>query len=153
MDFTELSPDDLRRRAELARKLRLLMDVILAEDGKPVTYTVLAAYLKRRGLSLSRARWTYMLAGNRYLVDDHELLTGIADFFEVDPAYLIGSDGGDVPAKVEAALQFVRAERLGAVRMYATRKLGDFSPETLEKLTSILDEAERRSKDSPDGPS
>lgn len=137
----ELTPEQLRDRAELARKLNLLMDVIVAADGKPTTYRALADFLETRGIGLSRSRWAYMLAGNQYVVKDTKLLTAIAEFFEVDPSYLIGGDSDEIPAKVEAALQFVRAERLGAVRMFAARKLGEVSPETLEKLTAILDEA------------
>lgn len=126
------------------------MDVITAADGKPASFTALSRFLTDRGISLSRARWAYMLSGTRYLVDDPVLLTGVAEFFEVDPTYLTGPDDGDIPAKVEAALQFVRAERLGAVRLFATRKLGDFSPETLAKLTAVLDEAEQHPDHPPD---
>lgn len=137
----KLTDDQKRDRAELARKLNLLMDVITAPDGTPITYRKLAEYLAGRGISLSRARWAYMTAGTRYAVTDKRLLAAIADFFEIDPRYLTGSENTEIPARVEAALQYVRAERLGAVRMYAARKLGDVSPETLEKLTAILDEA------------
>lgn len=135
------SPEQKHERAELARKLNLLMDVIVADDGKPTSYRALATFLEARGIKLSRARWTYMTSGNRYVVNDRRLLTGIAEFFEVDPSYLLGSNTDEIPAKVEAALQFVRAERLGAVRLFAARKLGEVSPETLAKLTAILDEA------------
>ena len=135
-----LSPGEERARTELARKLNLLVDVITAPNGKPVTYRLISEHLASRGIRLSRARWIYMLSGTRWTVTDRALLTGIAGYFEIDPRYLTETDG-DVPSRVEAALQYVRAERLGAVRLYAARKLGDVSPETLERLTAILDEA------------
>ena len=87
-----------------------------------------------------------MLSGDRHLVDDPRLLSAIADFFEVPADYLLGSSSAELPRKVEAALQFVRAERLGAVRLFAARKLEDVSPETLEKITAILDEESLRVK-------
>lgn len=139
--------DDELESKELARKLNLLMDVLTAPGGKPVTYRVLAEWLDARGISLSRARWAYMLSGTRYLVSDEKLLTAIAEFFEVDGSYLTGPSSDEVPQKIEAALQYVRAERLGAVRLFAARKLGDVSPETLDKLTRVLDEASERNRD------
>lgn len=128
-------------RAELARKLNLLMEVIMAPSGKPATFPVIEEFLHARGLKISRARWQYMLSGTRFLVDDPDLLGGIADFFEVDHAYLLPGSSGEIPKKVEAALQYARAERLGEVRLFAARRLGDVSPEILETLTAVLDEA------------
>ena len=46
---------------DLAKRLRLLMDVAVAESGSEPTYSQIAEYLKQRGISLSRSRWTLSL--------------------------------------------------------------------------------------------
>ena len=53
----------------LAKRLRLLMDVAVAESGSEPTYSQIADYLKERGTNLSRSRWTYMVNGHRYVQD------------------------------------------------------------------------------------
>ena len=42
---------------DLAKRLRLLMDVAVAESGSEPTYSQIADYLKERGTNLSRSRW------------------------------------------------------------------------------------------------
>ena len=41
---------------DLAKRLRLLMDVAVAESGSEPTYSQIAEYLRQRGISLSRSR-------------------------------------------------------------------------------------------------
>ena len=47
--------------ADLAKRLRLLLDVVITESGVEPTYSQIAAYLGERGTNLSRSRWTYMV--------------------------------------------------------------------------------------------
>jgi len=124
--------------AELARKLNLLLDVIMIEDGRRATYTEVAAWVEGRGLTLSRARWSYMTAGGGRYTSDPELLSAIADFFKIDASYLLGGPDEDLPKRIEAQLQLVLAMRLNKVRIYAARMLGDVSPETLRELTDVI---------------
>lgn len=132
-------------RAELSRKLHLLMEVIMAPDGTPATYRMIAEFLAERHIPLSRARWAYMLSGDRHLVADPRLLTGIAQFFDVDPAYLIGPFDGELPRNIETALRFVRADRLSKIRQYAARQLGEITaPEDLESLTALFDDMAKK---------
>lgn len=131
--------DEAQMRAELARKIRLLVEVISTESGERFTYPVIAAALAERGVPMSRARWSYMLNGSRGLVSDVRVLSALADVFGVDRSYLVPGSTGDVPARIDAQLRHVRASRQAQVQQYAMRTLGDVSPRTLEALTEVLD--------------
>jgi hypothetical protein len=123
---------------DLAKRLRLLLDVAVAETGTEPTFTQIAAFLERRGMNLSRSRWTYMVNGHRY-VQDRPLFEGLAAFFDVDPEFLAGDVGAETPAKVSAQLDLVRAMRSARVKTYAARTLGDISPNALQAISRFLD--------------
>ena len=126
-------------QVELARKLNLLLDVVVAEGNTPYTYKQIAQGLKDKGVALSRARWAYMITGEGPLVTDSALLTGIGEFFRIPPEYLLHSDG-DLPDRVDAQLAFVKSLRVKRVVSFAARLLGDVSPETLRSITELLEE-------------
>ncbi|TFD85106.1 hypothetical protein [Cryobacterium serini] len=128
---------DVSPQLELARKLNLLLDVVVAEGNTPYTYRQIEAGLKARGLTLSRARWAYMITGEGPLVTDPALLTGIAEFFRIPAEYMLGSDS-DLPERVDAQLAFVKSLRVARVVSFAARMLGDVSPETLRSITDLL---------------
>jgi transcriptional regulator with XRE-family HTH domain len=123
---------------DLAKRLRLLLDVAEAETGIEPTFTQIAAFLDARGTNLSRSRWTYIVNGHRY-VQDATLFEGLAAFFDVDPAFLAASDGAETPAKVSAQLDLVRSMRAARVKSYAARTLGDISPDALRAISRFLD--------------
>ena len=134
-----MTEDESKTAAEnLAKRLRLLLDVAVAETGSEPTYAQIAAFLEERGTNLSRSRWTYMVNGHRY-VQDRPLFEGLATFFEVDPAFLAGELGAKTPAKVSAQLDLVRAMRAARVKTYAARTLGDISPNALQAISKFLD--------------
>lgn len=135
-----MTEEESRVAAEdLAKRLRLLLDVAIAESGAEPTYSQIADYLNRRGTSLSRSRWTYMVNGHRY-VQDPAVCEGLAAFFDVDAAFLMGEDDALVPAKVSAQLDLVRSMRAAKVKSYAARTLGDISPKALQAISKFLDE-------------
>lgn len=95
-----MTEDESQAAAEdLAKRLRLLIDVVAAESGSEPTYSQIADYLKQRGTNLSRSRWTYIINGHRY-VQDPAVFEGLAAFFDVDTAFLMGLDGAATPEKV-----------------------------------------------------
>src|SRR5687768_11172165 len=106
----------------LAKRLRLLLDVAIAETGSEPTFAQVAGFLEERGTNLSRSRWTYMVNGHRY-VQDRALFEGLAAFFDIDPTFLTGGSGAETPAKVTAQLDLVRAMRAARVKTYAARTL------------------------------
>ena len=135
-----MTEDESQAAAEdLAKRLRLLMDVAVAESGTEPTYSQIADYLQERGTNLSRSRWTYMVNGHRY-VHDPAVFEGLAEFFDVDAAFLLGEDGAATPEKVSAQLDLVRSMRAAKVKSYAARTLGDISPKALHAITKFLDE-------------
>lgn len=135
-----MTEDESKQAAQdLALRLRLLLDVAIAETGAEPTYTQIAAYVRERGVSLSRSRWTYIVNGHRY-VQDRRLFESLAEFFEVDADFLVGVEGAVMPARVAAQLDLVRAMRAAKVKSYAARTLGDISPEALRAITQFLDE-------------
>ena len=123
---------------DLAKRLRLLLDVAVAETGSEPTFTQIATFLQERDLNLSRSRWTYMVNGHRY-VQDRPLFEGLAAFFDVDPEFLAGEAGAETPDKVSAQLDLVRAMRAARVKTYAARTLGDISPNALQAISRFLD--------------
>lgn len=125
--------------ADLAKRLRLLLDVAIAESGSEPTYAQIAAYLEQRGTNLSRSRWTYMVNGHRY-VKDPGIFEGLAAFFDVDTAFLTGEEGAPIPDRVTAQLDLVRSMRAAKVKTYAARTLGDISPHALRAISRFLDE-------------
>jgi len=134
---------------DLAKRLRLLLDVAEAETGSEPTFTQIAAFLEKRGTNLSRSRWTYMVNGHRY-VQDPAVFDGLAAFFDVEPEFLAGSADAETPAKVTAQLDLVRAMRAARVKTYAARTLGDISPNALQAISRFLDA--EVSKELPGGP-
>ena len=129
----EVSP-----QAELARRLNLLLDVVVAERGQPVTFREVQQKLAEKGIKLSRARWFYMKDGTGRLVSDPALLGALCDIFNVDPHYLMGSDASDLPERIDSQLEFVKSLRAARVKTFAARTLGDVSPETLRAITEYL---------------
>ena len=130
---------DLSPQAELARRLNLLLDVVVAERGQPVTFRAVQQKLAEKGIKLSRARWFYMKDGTGRLVSDPALLRALCEIFNVDPAYLLlGSDDADLPERIDSQLEFVKSLRAARVKTFAARTLGDVSPETLQAITEYL---------------
>ncbi|MFF2387205.1 hypothetical protein [Agromyces sp. NPDC058104] len=131
--------DSTAAAEDLAKRLRLLIDVATAETGSEPTYTQIAEFLGERGIKLSRSRWTYMVNGHRS-VQDRRLLEGLAAFFDIEPEFLSGVSGAATPERVSAQLDLVRAMRAARVKAYAARALGDISPNALNAISRYLDE-------------
>ena len=127
---------------ELGRRLNLLLDTI-PRDGARATYAMVRHFLAERGVGLSQSRWTYLLAGRagERVNGGRDLMTALAAFFEIDPSYLLDR-AGPIPEALEQQLELLRQIRMREVRLYATRKLGSVSPETLQEITRILGDAE-----------
>lgn len=136
-----LSPEraaGVRRAETLARKINLLLDVIMSDTGKPFDYPAIREGAQKAGYYLSRTRWSLLKAGKEQVVPD-EALRAIASVFDVDPEYLL-QDGGKLPERVEAELELIRSMRRAEVRNFAARALGPVDPEALKAITKILDE-------------
>ena len=135
-----MPPSSAPESEKLAARLRLLLDAAATKYGSEPTFRQIALFLERRGITISRSRWQYMLSGKRFTVKDEKLLTAIAEYFDVEPTYLLDMSSETVPATVEAQLGLVRAMRAAEVKSFAARALGDVSPETLKAITKFLED-------------
>ncbi|KUM36407.1 hypothetical protein AR689_21025 [Arthrobacter sp. EpRS71] len=146
MELDQLSDFDLSphraagiQRAEtLARKINLLLDVIVSDTGKPFDYPAIRDGAQKAGYYLSRTRWSLLKSGKEQVVPE-EALRAIAAVFDVDPEYLL-QEGGKLPERVEAELELIRSMRRAEVRNFAARALGPVDPEALKAIAKILDE-------------
>lgn len=129
MSFENLTDDERAQRAELARRVRGLVELRAQQDGSRVTYT-----LVERLLRLGRSRWEYLQAGNKYLVQEPLLLlAAIAEYFGVDRNYLLELSSV-TPERLQA--EFAASRRARADQLLATveRTLPDASAELVEQM-------------------
>ena len=134
------NPFNERRRAELARRLQVLLDVIVAEGGRPYEFADVQKALESKGVKLSRARWYYMRDGDGPLVSDPTLLSALAEFFGVPAEYLTSSDS-EIPERVEAQLGLLRTMRKNEVKSFALRSLGElYDAKSVEAIARMIDE-------------
>lgn len=123
---------------ELARRLNLVLDLAVVDDGRPRTYREISAGLQADGIQLSRARWAYMLSGRGPLVTDAALLAALARVLEIEPDYLTGASD-ELPERVGALLDTLRNVRVRRVHEFAARSLIDVAPETLASISLLLE--------------
>lgn len=136
-DTTRYTDDD-RHRRELARKLRLLMDVAEANQGTPLTWQEISDELTAKGLQLGRARWSYMLNGSGPSVKAEPLLRALAEFFGVDAQYLLDDRADGLPERIDAQLHLVQALRIRRITSFAARTLDGVTPEAIRELTEAI---------------
>ncbi|QCB96573.1 hypothetical protein E5206_06225 [Arthrobacter sp. PAMC25564] len=122
----------------LARKLDLLMDTMVAEGGEPYSYLDIAEAMDRAGTPLSRARWQYMRAGTGPQPRDRGLLANLARFFQVDGSYLL-EENCELPDRITSQLELLRTMRAAKVRSFASRQLADLSPDTLRRISEMIE--------------
>lgn len=128
----------IRRTETLARKINLLLDVIMAPNGKPFDYAgIRDGAREKAGYYISRTRWSLLKHGKEQVVPE-ETLIALAKVFDVDPEYLLQEDG-KLPERVEAELELIRSLRRSEVRNFAARALGPVDPEALIAIAKILD--------------
>ena len=141
MNEFDLPPEraaGIRRAETLARKINLLLDVIMTDSGRPFDYPAIRDGARKAGYYLSRTRWSLLKSGKEQVVPD-DALRAIAAVFDVDPDYLLQEDG-NLPKRVEAELELLRSMRRAEVRNFAARALGPVDPEALKAIAKILDE-------------
>lgn len=136
-DETHYTADD-RHRRELARKLRLLMDVAEANKGTPLTWQEISDDLASKGIQLGRARWSYMLNGSGPSVKAEPLLSALAEFFGVDAQYLLDHRSEGLPDRIDAQLHLVQELRIRRITSFAARTLDGATPEAIRELTEAI---------------
>jgi pimeloyl-ACP methyl ester carboxylesterase len=144
------TPRDRLERAEtLARKVNLLLDVVVAEGGAPYEFADIQAGVREHGYELSRTRWWRIRSGESPEVVPKEALVALAKFFEVDPAYLT-DEAGELPQRIERELQFLKKMRRNKLKNIAARTLGDIDIKTLEAINALLDDVDSYDRNDPE---
>lgn len=133
------SEDQVRWAATLGQRLRLLYDVLgRSEDGRHLTQEQVRAELgEHYGLHILRGRWSRLMAGEPTSISPVEL-TKIADYFDVDPRYLL-QESGELPQQVEAELHAITALRIAQVKDFALRNLAEIAPDSLAKILKAIE--------------
>jgi hypothetical protein len=144
------TPRDRLERAEtLARKVNLLLDVVVAEGGEPYEFAVIQAGVREHGYELSRTRWWRIRSGESPEAVPKDALIALARFFQVDAAYLT-DDTGELPERIERELQFLKKMRRNKLKNIAARTLGDIDAKTLEAINALLDEVDSYERNDPE---
>jgi transcriptional regulator with XRE-family HTH domain len=143
------SRDRLERAETLARKVNLLLDVVVAEGGAPYEFSDIQAGVREHGYELSRTRWWRIRTGESPEVVPKEALIAVAKFFQVDPAYLT-EEAGELPQRIERELQLLKKMRRNKLKSIAARTLGDIDIKTLEAINALLDDVDSYEKDHPE---
>ncbi|MDN3481907.1 hypothetical protein QMA10_08215 [Arthrobacter sp. APC 3897] len=131
---------NLRESQILARKIDLLLDVVQTSEGKPFEFQDVQTALAEKGIKLSRTRWHHMKSGDATVRQPTEVVTGLAEFFQVNPSYLLDADG-EVPERIQSELELLAAMRRAKVREFATRTLSEVDNETLDAIAALLDDS------------
>jgi transcriptional regulator with XRE-family HTH domain len=151
MAGSETARDRLAKAETLARKVNLLLDVVVAEGGKPYEFSDIQAGLRQHGYELSRTRWWRIRSGESLEVVPTDALVALAKFFEIDPVYLT-DETGELPERIERELQLLKKMRRNQLKNIAARTLGDIDIKTLEAINALLDEVDAFEKIDPEHP-
>lgn len=140
--------DRLERAESLARKVNLLIDVVVAEGGAPYEFSDIQTGVRAHGYELSRTRWWRIRSGESPDIVPEEALIALAKFFEVDPAYLT-NEAGELPERIERELQLLKKMRRNRLKNIAARTLGDIDSKTLEAINALLDDIDSFERHDP----
>ena len=133
---------NLRESQILARKIDLLMDVVVTTEGRPYEFHDIQSALAEKGVKLSRTRWHHMKTGDATVRQPVDVISALAEFFQVNPDYLLNTDG-EVPERIQQELELLAAMRRAKVKEFATRTLADVDNETLDAIAALLDDSRK----------
>lgn len=133
---------NLRESQILARKIDLLMDVVVTTEGRPYEFHDIQSALATKGVKLSRTRWHHLKTGDATVRQPVDVISALAEFFQVNPDYLLNTDG-EVPERIQQELELLAAMRRAKVKEFATRTLADVDNETLDAIAALLDDSRK----------
>lgn len=141
MDRRQRTNRSLEDSQVIGRKVDLLLDVVRrSDDGQVFEYKDVEASLAAKGIRLSRTRWQRIKSGESPSQQPREVLVAVAEFFGVDPSYLLETDA-ELPDRVKSELELLRSMRRARVRDFAMRTLAEVDEETLKAITELIDES------------
>ncbi|MDI2036808.1 Nucleoid-associated protein EspR [Paenarthrobacter nitroguajacolicus] len=128
--------------------MNLLLDVVVAEGGRPYEFADIQAGVREHGYELSRTRWWRIRTGESPETVPTEALVALSKFFDIDPVYLT-DESGELPERIEKELQLLRSMRRSKLKNIAARTLGDIDAKTLDAINALLDDVEELEKNNP----
>ena len=137
--MTSENDPNLTDREIVAQKIELLLDVMRARGHEPASFTEIQEEMAKRGIKLSRTRWFRIRKGSPDARPTPDLLRALADYFDVEDAYLLHRDG-QVSDRVEAELNLLKALKLINASDVGARTIGDLSPEALNELAAAIEQ-------------
>lgn len=132
---SEIIPSD---REILAQKIEKLLNVLKARNGATANFPEVRDAMAERGIPLTRTRWHRLRSGSDMNKWDPELLTALADYFDVDARYLLEREG-KVSKQVEAEMNLLAALKMNKAREISARTVGDLTPEALNELAALIE--------------
>lgn len=133
---------NLRESRLLSHKIDLLLDVVVNPEGKPYEFHEIQHALAEKGVKLSRTRWHHIKAGDWASRQKPEIISALADFFQVNRDYLLRTDG-EIPERIQHELELLRAMRRAKVKEFATRTLAEVDNATLDAIAALLDDSKK----------
>lgn len=131
---------NLRASQVLSRKVGLLLDAVVTSEGKRYEFQDIQEALERKGVKLSRTRWHHIKVGDSTVSQPRELIEALANFFAVNPEYLLTEDG-PIPDRIQHELELLTAMRRAKVKEFATRTLAEVDNDTLAAIAALLDDS------------
>lgn len=141
MEDSDLSTEGgpgLRTAETLSRKIGLLLETLIGEDGKPYNYPTVCHRAQAAGFCVSRERWDRLKAGKEQSLPE-EFLQALAGVFGVNSQYLLQEDG-PLSERVEAELILLRSMRRAKVRDFGIRALRPLDANAFRAVAKIVDE-------------
>lgn len=128
---------------ELARRLRQLASAPV-QGGDEFRASALAKSLEDRGIAFTAERWSSLTEETAPVRIAESLMVAIADFFGVDPLYLINFHHVEVTERTEAELALERALHKAGAKSVSARSLGEMSPSALREVAKSLSDIKTR---------
>jgi transcriptional regulator with XRE-family HTH domain len=125
----------------LAQRLQTLRENIRTESGQPYTYAAIAAHVQKfTGDMYSPTReYISSLVNGKKDNPSMEILAGLADFFEVSPAYFF-DDAKSESIQRDLELYGLLRERVTSLQMRALINLDEAGLEQIRQLLRDLPE-------------
>lgn len=122
---------------ELSRRLGFLQVNTAVADGG-FDFASLLAHAASADVDLTPELWATLNEESGALKIDELVLEAVADYFDVQPAYLIQTGSSVIADRVEAELEFAKALRDKGVKKISARTVGEVSPAALRSIATAI---------------
>ena len=128
---------------ELARRLRQLASAPV-QGADEFRAAALAKSLEDRGIAFTAERWSSLTEETAPVRIAESLMVAIAEFFGVDPLYLVNFHHVEVTERTEAELALESALHKAGAKSVSARSLGEMSPSALREVAKSIKDITKR---------